>query len=66
MSVQVPEPVLVRPPVVLPTMEASVPLPAPASVRPKVAPVIVPAFESASVPALEAMVAAEPRVTSPL
>ena len=60
-----PEPVLVKPPEVVPITEASVPLPAPASVRPKVAPVIVPVFESVSVPALAAMVEAEPSVTSP-
>ena len=61
-----PAPVFVKPPEVVPMIDASEPLLAPVSVNPKVAPVMVPAAVRFSVPASEEMVDAEPSEIRPL
>ena len=63
--VQVPVPLLVSEPEVVPIILEMLPLPAPASVSPNVAPVIVPALVRLSVPLLEERVVAPASVSNP-
>ena len=56
---------MVNPPVVVPIMLETLPLPAPASVNPNVAPVIVPALVRLSVPLSEERVVDPASVSKP-
>ena len=66
LNVQVPVPALVNVPVVVPIMLDSEPLPDPPSVKPNVAPVIVPALVMLMFPLPATMLLALPNVINPL